>query len=71
MPDRIVISRAALGGRFIVSFEPRSVSWPSLAFRAHAEAARCAEARRSAHGWPIIDMASDARLDDLLKGGAA
>jgi hypothetical protein len=71
MPDRIVISRAAIGGRFIVSFEPRTIAMPSLEFRTHADAARCAEARRSAHGWPIIDLASDARLDDLLKGGAA
>ncbi|KKW89420.1 hypothetical protein YP76_25430 [Sphingobium chungbukense] len=63
MPDRIIISRAAIGGRFIVSFEPRTIAMPSLEFRAHADAKRCADARHAAHGWPIIDQTAE--------GGAA
>ncbi|WP_099185220.1 hypothetical protein [Sphingobium fuliginis] len=62
MPDRIIISRAAIGGRFIVSFEPRTVSWPSLEFRQHGDAKRCADARHATHGWLIIDQ---------TEGGAA
>ncbi|AJR22514.1 MULTISPECIES: hypothetical protein [unclassified Sphingobium] len=59
MPDQIVISKAAIGGRFLVSFEPRSVSWPSLEFRHHGEAKRCADARHAAHGWPVIDQTAE------------
>lgn len=55
MPDRIIITKTALCGRFIVTFEPRLITWPSLEFRAHGEALRCAESKRKAHGWPVID----------------
>lgn len=59
MPDRIIISKAAIGGRFIVSFEPRTISWPSLEFRTHDEAARCADSRHKAHGWPVMDQTAE------------
>ncbi|KEQ53067.1 hypothetical protein [Sphingobium chlorophenolicum] len=59
MPDRIVITKAAIGSRFIVSFEPRTVSWPSLEFRNHREAKSCAEARQAAHSWQIIDQTAE------------
>lgn len=56
MTDRsIVINECVFGGRFIVSFEPRSVSWPSLEFRTRADALACARARQQAHGWHITD----------------
>ena len=51
----IVINECVFGGRFVVTFEPRSVALPSLEFRTHSDALACAEARRDAHGWPIID----------------
>lgn len=55
MPDRIVISECVFGGRFVVTFEPRSIAWPSLEFRTYAEAKACADARHQAHDWPIED----------------
>lgn len=63
MPNKIIITKAAIGGRFVVSFEPRSISWPSLEFRDHAGAKACASARQAAHGWAIIDQTAE--------GGAA
>lgn len=59
MPERIIIDKAPIGSRFIVSFEPRTVAWPSLPFRDYGEAKRCAEARHVAQGWPIIDRTAD------------
>ena len=56
MPDKIIIRECVFGGRFIVTFEPRSISWPSLEFRTHGEAVKCANARRDAHGWEVIDQ---------------
>lgn len=56
MPDRIIITKAAIGGRFVVTFEPRSIAWPSLEFRTHGEAVKCANARHEAHGWEVIDQ---------------
>lgn len=55
MPDMIVINECVFGGRYVVTFEPRSIAWPSLEFRTHAEALSCADARHKAHGWPVID----------------
>ena len=55
MPNSIVISECVFGRRFIVSFEPRSIAWPSLEFRTYQDAVACAEARYNAHGWPIIN----------------
>jgi len=56
MSDRsIIISECVFGGRFVVSFEPRSIAWPSLEFRTYGEALSCANARHSFHGWPVID----------------
>jgi len=51
----ITISECVFGGRYVVSFEPRSIAWPSLEFRNHDDALTCAEARHRAHGWPITD----------------
>lgn len=59
MPDSIVISKAPIGGRHVVTFEPRSISWPSLEFRTHGEAMRCAESRQKAHGWSIEDKTGE------------
>lgn len=56
MPDRIKIAKCVFGGRFVVTFEPRSISWPSLEFRTHGEAVKCANARHEAHGWEVIDQ---------------
>ncbi|RYM11020.1 hypothetical protein [Sphingobium cupriresistens] len=64
MPDRIIIAKAAIGGRHIVTFEPRSISWPSLEFRTHDEAVRCAEARQKVHGWLIEDKTGEVRDHD-------
>lgn len=55
MPNSIVISECVFGRRFVVSFEPRSIVWPSLEFRTYQDAMACAQARHKAHGWPIID----------------
>ncbi|MFB0875328.1 MULTISPECIES: hypothetical protein [unclassified Sphingobium] len=55
MPDTIVMSECVFGGRYVVTFEPRSIAWPSLEFRAYPDALACARARSAAHGWPIID----------------
>ncbi|SEQ48162.1 hypothetical protein [Sphingobium sp. YR768] len=63
MPDSITITKAPIGGRYVVTFEPRSISWPSLEFRAHGEAMRCAEARRQVHGWPIEDKTGEGRTN--------
>ena len=51
----ITINECVFGGRFVVSFEPRSIAWPSLEFRTYPEARACADARQKAHGWPITD----------------
>ena len=56
MPDRIIISECVFGGRYVVTFEPRSIAWPSLEFRTYPEAMACAQARNEAHGWPIEDQ---------------
>lgn len=56
MPDKIIIAECVFGGRFVVTFEPRSISWPSLEFRSHGEAVKCANARHEAHGWEVIDQ---------------
>lgn len=56
MSDRkIIISECVFGGRFIVSFEPRSIAWPSLEFRKLEDARACADARQKAHGWLVVD----------------
>ena len=56
--DRTIhIRDCVFGSRFVVSFEPRSVAWPSIEFRTYAEARDCANARHSGHGWPIVDHA--------------
>lgn len=55
MPNQIVINECVFGGRYVVTFEPRSIAWPSLEFRTYGEALACAEARQEAHGWPITD----------------
>ncbi|WP_140159579.1 hypothetical protein [Sphingobium sp. GW456-12-10-14-TSB1] len=55
MPDSIVISECVFGGRFVVTFEPRTIAWRSLEFRSHAEALACADAHHKAHSWPVID----------------
>lgn len=56
MTDRSIhIDACVFGGRYIVSFEPRSIAWPSVEFRTYEDALACAEARHAAHGWPIID----------------
>ena len=57
MPEKIVITKQTFGLPYTVTFEPRSISWPSREFRSHAEAKGCAEARSKAHGWPIEDQA--------------
>ncbi len=51
----ITIGACVFGGRYVVTFQPRSVAWPSLEFRNYGEARACAEQRQVAHGWPIID----------------
>ncbi len=59
MPNRIIISECVFGGRYVTTFEPRSISWPSMEFRSYAEAKGCAEARHKAHGWPIEDRTQE------------
>lgn len=62
MTDRSIhIDACVFGGRYIVSFEPRSIAWPSLEFRTYEEALGCAEACGAAHGWPIIDKTEGQR----------
>lgn len=51
----ITIGAYVFGGRYVVTFEPRSIAWPSLEFRTYGEARACADARHAAHGWPVID----------------
>lgn len=51
----ITINECVFGGRYVVSFEPRSIAWPSLEFRTYADAHACALERHKAHGWPVID----------------
>jgi hypothetical protein len=53
----ITIGACVFGGRYVVSFEPRSIAWPSLEFRTYDEAKVCADVRHAAHGWPIVDNA--------------
>ena len=55
----IVINPCVFGGRFVVTFEPRSIALPSLEFRSHADASACAQARSKAHGWLIIDKTGE------------
>lgn len=62
MPNRIIIAKAPIGGRFVVTFEPRAITWPSLEFRSHGEATRCADARHKAHGWTIEDQTEEGRV---------
>jgi len=57
----IHINACVFGGRYVVSFEPRSIAWPSMEFRTYAEALGFAEARQNAHGWPIIDKTEGQR----------
>ena len=58
MSDRtILIRRWAFGGRYVVSFEPRSIAWPSLEFRTYSKALSCAQQHHRAHGWVIVDQA--------------
>lgn len=60
MTDRsIIISECVFGGRFIVSFDPRSVALPSMEFRTRLDALACANARHAAHGWPVIDKTQE------------
>lgn len=62
MPERTIhIDACVFGGRYVVSFEPRSVAWPSMEFRTYAEAMGCAEARSAAHGWLVIDKTEGQR----------
>lgn len=51
----ITINECVFGGRYVVSFEPRSIAWPSLEFRTYDEAKVCANARHAVHGWEIVD----------------
>lgn len=51
----ITISECVFGGRYVVSFEPRSIAWPSREFRTYREAMGCADRHRIVHGWPVID----------------
>lgn len=55
----IIISECVFGGRFVVTFEPRSIALPSMEFRTHADALACAKARQDAHGWNIIDKTGE------------
>lgn len=55
MPNQIIIGECVFGARYVVTFEPRSIAWPSLEFRTYSEALACAQARHEVHGWPIID----------------
>ena len=50
----IHINACVFGGRYVVTFEPRSIAWPSMEFRTYAEALACDDAHSKAHGWPII-----------------
>lgn len=64
MPDpaRTIYLRPKLfGSGAIVSFEPRSITLPSLTFSTYREAAACAQARADAHGWPLVDEMGGAR----------
>jgi hypothetical protein len=62
MPDRSIhIGACVFGSRFIVTFEPRSIAWPSMEFRTYAEARACADARSAAHGWPVVDKTDYAK----------
>lgn len=55
-PQRTILIQACVfGGRYVVTFEPRSIAWPSLEFRSYDEAVACANAQHKAHGWPVID----------------
>ena len=56
----ITIGACVFGGRYVVSFGPRSIAWPSLEFRTYGEARSCAEQRHKAHGWAIVDQAGAA-----------
>jgi hypothetical protein len=59
--DRIItIGECVFGGRYVVSFEPRSIAWPSMEFRTYSEARACADQRHAAHGWPIVDKTEGA-----------
>jgi hypothetical protein len=51
----ITIGACVFGGRYVVSFEPRSIAWPSIEFRAYDAARTCADQHHADHGWPIID----------------
>ena len=51
----ITIAACVFGGRYVVTFEPRSVALPSLEFRTYGEARSCADQRHAAHGWRVID----------------
>lgn len=55
----IIVTEGVFGGRFVLTFEPRSIAWPSLEFRTHAEALACARQRHAFHGWPIIDRTQE------------
>lgn len=56
MADRtITVNVCVFGGRHVVTFEPRSIAWPSLEFRTFKEAKTCADRHHIVHGWPVID----------------
>lgn len=64
MPDparTIYIRTKLFGSGAVVSFEPRSISLPSLTFSTHREAAARAKAHADAHGWPLVDEMGGAR----------
>ncbi|QHD65743.1 hypothetical protein GS397_00760 [Sphingobium yanoikuyae] len=63
MPNRIIITKAPIGGRFVVTFVPRAITRPSLEFRSHSDAMRCADARHKAHGWTIEDQTEEGRTN--------
>ena len=54
------IHACPFGSRFILVFMPRSIALPSMEFRTHADALACANARKAAHGWAIMDKTGGA-----------
>lgn len=56
MPEQIIILECVFGGRFILTFEPRSIAWPSIEFPTYGEAMACADAHHKAHEWSIVDL---------------
>lgn len=66
----IYIRRSNHGG-FAVTVEPSSDGGNSASYPDHKSAFGYAVGLRMTHRLPIVDLASDAMLDDILSGGAA